>query len=74
MNERKQALDLVYSARTQDELAEGYAAWAASYDRETLEMGYALPFVIAAWIARYVKPDNDRCSTPAAAPGFQGRI
>jgi predicted TPR repeat methyltransferase len=48
------ALDAVYTARTPQELSEAYAAWAATYDGETASLGYLLPFLIAAWIARYV--------------------
>lgn len=56
MSERQRiaALDLVYGATTPEELAEAYAAWAASYDSETAALGYYLPFQITAWIARYV--------------------
>ena len=39
------ALDMVYAAKTPDELAAAYAAWAATYDSETASLGYSLPFV-----------------------------
>lgn len=48
------ALELVYAARTPEELAEAYRQWAATYDAETLTIGYYLPFQITAWVARYV--------------------
>jgi predicted TPR repeat methyltransferase len=48
------ALDSVYGARDPKELSAAYAEWAASYDRETAELGYLLPFLIAAWVARHV--------------------
>ena len=38
------ALDMVYAAKTPDELAAAYAAWAATYDSETASLGYSLPF------------------------------
>ncbi|QDZ01708.1 class I SAM-dependent methyltransferase [Nitratireductor mangrovi] len=47
-------LDLVYAASSEAELADAYAAWAASYDRETAELGYCLPFLITGWLARHV--------------------
>ncbi|GAA4123762.1 class I SAM-dependent DNA methyltransferase [Aminobacter aganoensis] len=50
----KTALDMVYAASTETELAAAYAAWANSYDTETAALGYCLPFVIAAWVARHV--------------------
>jgi predicted TPR repeat methyltransferase len=52
--EKRRALDLVYSARTPGELNDAYSAWANDYDRETAELGYGLPFLIGAWVARYV--------------------
>lgn len=50
----KTALDLVYAATTPDELAGAYAAWSSDYDRETAALGYCLPFIVAAWVARHV--------------------
>ncbi len=47
-------LDAVYAAASDEELAEAYARWAADYDRHTVAMGYCLPWLIAAWIARHV--------------------
>ncbi len=52
----KSALEMVYAARTEAELAAAYAAWANGYDKETAALGYCLPFVIAAWVARHVSP------------------
>lgn len=48
------ALAQVYAARNEAELAAAYAAWSNGYDRETAALGYCLPFVIAAWVARHV--------------------
>ncbi len=48
------ALAQVYAARSPEQLGRAYAAWAADYDRETLTLGYCLPFAIAAWVARHV--------------------
>lgn len=47
-------LDRVYAAATPGELADAYAAWAATYDRETAELGYCLPFLIPGWLARHL--------------------
>jgi len=55
MSERmSEGLGKVYAARTADGLAEAYSAWSTDYDRETLSLGYCLPFLIAAWVARHV--------------------
>ncbi|RUU43017.1 hypothetical protein EOD07_37330, partial [Mesorhizobium sp. M2C.T.Ca.TU.002.02.1.1] len=48
------ALDSVYTADTPEALEEAYAAWAATYDSETASLGYLLPFLITAWVARHV--------------------
>lgn len=48
------ALDSVYAARNPAELAAAYAGWAADYDRETIALGYCLPFVVTSWLARHV--------------------
>lgn len=50
----KTALEMVYAARTEAELAAAYAAWSNVYDVETAASGYCLPFIIAAWVARHV--------------------
>src|SRR5690606_13302595 len=48
------ALGRVYAARTPEELDTAYAAWAADYDRETIALGYCLPFMIAGWVSRHL--------------------
>ena len=53
-SEEKRALDRVYAATSPEELGEAYGAWAADYDRDTIALGYCLPFVVAGWIARHV--------------------
>jgi len=50
----KSVLDEVYAASSAEELAAAYAKWSSEYDRETIGLGYCLPFIIAAWVARYV--------------------
>ena len=54
MTSEKPALDEVYAASSAEELAAAYAKWSSEYDRETIGLGYCLPFIIAAWVARYV--------------------
>lgn len=49
------ALEKVYAAQSRDELSGAYADWANDYDRQTAELGYGLPFLISAWVARYVR-------------------
>lgn len=66
------ALDSVYSARDPRELASAYAAWAASYDQETAELGYLLPFLIPAWVARYVRPGEGPLLDAGCGTGLTG--
>lgn len=47
-------LKRAYASASERELADAYARWAADYDRETLAMGYCLPWLIAGWVTRYV--------------------
>ncbi len=72
MDEKNDALDRVYAAGTPAELAAAYASWAASYDRETLEMGYCLPFLITAWVARYVPRDTGPLLDAGCGTGLSG--
>lgn len=49
-----EGLGKVYAAKAVDELSEAYSVWSSDYDRETLSLGYALPFMITSFIARHV--------------------
>jgi predicted TPR repeat methyltransferase len=66
------ALDMVYAAKTPDELAAAYAAWAVTYDSETAALGYSLPFVIAAWVARYVPAGEGPLLDAGCGTGLSG--
>ena len=66
------ALDMVYAAKTPDELAAAYAAWAATYDSETASLGYSLPFVIAAWVTRYVPAGEGPLLDAGCGTGLTG--
>lgn len=52
--EPSQALERVYAATTPEELGDAYGDWAADYDRDTIALGYCLPFIIIGWVARHV--------------------
>lgn len=66
------ALDRVYAAGDHTELAEAYAAWAAEYDRETAELGYCLPFLVTAWLARCVPADAGPVLDAGCGTGLSG--
>jgi predicted TPR repeat methyltransferase len=70
--EKRRALDLVYSARTPDELHDAYSAWANEYDRETAALGYGLPFLIGAWVARYVPRGKGPILDAGCGTGLSG--
>lgn len=71
-NEPKTALGAVYAAKTPEELGHAYAGWAADYDRETIELGYCLPFIVTGWLARHVAPGGPLldagCGTGLSGP------
>lgn len=47
-------VERVYCARTDDELAAAYDAWAEDYDRDLISLGYRIPGVVAGYFGRYV--------------------
>lgn len=66
------ALDSVYGADTPESLAQAYAAWAATYDSETASLGYLLPFLITAWVARYVPTGEGPLLDAGCGTGLSG--
>jgi predicted TPR repeat methyltransferase len=70
--EKRRALDLVYSASSQAELHDAYSLWANEYDRETAELGYGLPFLIGAWVARYVPRGDGPILDAGCGTGLSG--
>lgn len=65
-------LEKVYAATATDELAAAYADWSGDYDRETLALGYCLPFIIAAFIARHVDPKSGPILDAGCGTGLTG--
>jgi len=68
----KSALDEVYAASSTEELASAYAKWSSDYDRETIEFGYCLPFIITAWVARYVPMGGGPLLDAGCGTGLSG--
>ncbi|RVD49556.1 methyltransferase domain-containing protein, partial [Mesorhizobium sp. M7A.F.Ca.ET.027.03.2.1] len=66
------ALDSVYRADTPEALEEAYAAWAATYDSETASLGYLLPFLITAWVARHVPAGDGPLLDAGCGTGLSG--
>lgn len=65
-------LEQVFAARDGAELAKAYAAWSSQYDVETAAAGYCLPFVIAAWVARYVRAGDAPLLDAGCGTGLSG--
>ncbi|TGV73619.1 methyltransferase domain-containing protein, partial [Mesorhizobium sp. M00.F.Ca.ET.158.01.1.1] len=53
-------------------LAQAYAAWAATYDSETASLGYLLPFLITAWVARHVPAGEGPLLDAGCGTGLSG--
>ncbi|MBE7184429.1 MAG: class I SAM-dependent methyltransferase [Methylobacterium mesophilicum] len=68
------ALDGVYAARTPDELNAAYRRWAETYDSETIALGYCLPFVVAAWVARHVPREAGAVLDVGCGTGLSGPV
>ena len=72
MDGDRSALDQVYAATSPAELAAAYAAWSNGYDAETAALGYCLPFVVAAWVARYVARGSGPLLDAGCGTGLSG--
>jgi predicted TPR repeat methyltransferase len=72
MTPEKSALDQVYAASSAEELAAAYARWSSDYDRETVALGYCLPFVISGWVARYVPRGDGPLLDAGCGTGLSG--
>lgn len=67
-----EAWKAVYAARTPEQLAAAYADWSNFYDRETLGLGYTLPFLITGWLARHVPKDAGPLLDAGCGTGLSG--
>lgn len=73
MSERmSEGLEKVYAASESRELADAYAIWSADYDRETLSLGYCLPFMITSFIARHVGREEAPLLDAGCGTGLTG--
>lgn len=73
MSERmSEGLEKVYAATATHELADAYALWSADYDRETLSLGYCLPFMITSFIARHVGREEAPLLDAGCGTGLTG--
>ena len=72
MNSERSALEEVYAANSAGELASAYAKWSSDYDRETIALGYCLPFVIAGWVARHVPTGDGPLLDAGCGTGLSG--
>ncbi len=71
-HEESAGLAAVYAARSEDELAAGYATWAERYEAETAAAGYRLPQMCAAFFARHVPKEAGPLLDAACGTGMVG--
>lgn len=69
-----EGLGKVYAATGADDLAEAYTLWSHDYDRETLALGYCLPFVIPAFVARHVPDRQAQLLDAGCGTGLSGPV
>lgn len=69
---QSEALEQVFAARDEAELAKAYAAWSSQYDVETAAAGYALPFYIVAWLTRHVSAGDGPLLDAGCGTGLSG--
>jgi predicted TPR repeat methyltransferase len=67
-----QSLARVYASGSAEDVAAGYAAWAATYDSETASLGYLLPFLITSWVARHVPAGDGPLLDAGCGTGLTG--
>jgi len=72
VDKANEALGSVYSADSPQAVAKAYADWAASYDSETAALGYLLPFLITAWVARHVPAGDGPLLDAGCGTGLTG--
>lgn len=72
MTEERTPLERVYDARSAKDISEAYADWATTYDRETIALGYCLPFVITSWVSRYVPASDGPLLDAGCGTGLSG--
>ncbi len=72
VSERSERLKRVYGSRNNEELMEGYDAWAEEYDRDVLSFGYKIPAIMTGIIGRYVASNNGTILDAGAGTGILG--
>ncbi|MDN2565717.1 class I SAM-dependent methyltransferase [Aquibium sp. A9E412] len=70
--QQSDALNRVYAADSRDALADAYGDWAAAYDRETAALGYCLPYLATAWLARHLPADAGPLLDAGCGTGLSG--
>jgi predicted TPR repeat methyltransferase len=69
---QNEALERVYAAESEAELAAAYESWSSDYDRDTAALGYCLPFIIAGFVARYVPRGSGPLLDAGCGTGLSG--
>jgi predicted TPR repeat methyltransferase len=70
-NESK-GLQKVFAARNNQELTEGYDAWAERYDQDVLRFGYKIPAIVTGLAGRYLRSAEGTILDAGAGTGILG--
>ncbi len=62
-----------FAARAAADLVNTYANWSSTYDDEAMRLGYCLPFVITAWVARYAESLESKILDAGCGTGLTGQ-
>ena len=65
-------LEHVYNAEGANAIRQSYETWAADYDAENIGNGFRLPFIGAAFVARFVSPDTGPILDAGCGTGLVG--
>lgn len=65
-------LDRVYGAHTNEDLTEAYDGWAAEYERDVINFGYAIPAVTTGFFGRFVDAGDGPILDAGCGTGLAG--
>jgi len=73
-SDKRKRLEWIYQSKDTSDLEAKYDLWAKEYDEDVAGYGYKIPGVIAGFLGRYLKTDNDSILDAGAGTGIMGEI
>jgi predicted TPR repeat methyltransferase len=70
--DESKGLQKVFAARNNQELTEGYDAWAERYDQDVLRFGYKIPAIVTGLTGRYLRSAEGTILDAGAGTGILG--